>query len=71
MLRVVFVPVRKFFLDSMTHLDPVFRRHGDIPAVEQRVNILSEQDAIANVVRPIFREWSNRRRLARVCQRKR
>jgi hypothetical protein len=34
MLRVVFLPVRELFLDSVAHLDPIFRRHGDVPAVE-------------------------------------
>jgi hypothetical protein len=44
---------------SVAHLNPKFRRHGDISAVEQRVNILPEQDAAAKVVRPILREWPN------------
>ena len=41
--RVIISSVVEFLLDELAHLDPVFRCYGDIPTVEQRMDVLPQQ----------------------------
>jgi hypothetical protein len=48
------MPVLEILFDVFADLEPVFRRDGDVPAVEQRVQVAAQQDAVIRFVRPLF-----------------
>lgn len=48
---VILAPVLEFLADAPAHLETPVRRHRDIAAIEQLVNIAAEQKAVADFVR--------------------
>src|SRR5205823_11987184 len=51
MQRIVVPTVLEFVFDSSTDFEPEIRRHGDVPAVEQRMEVTPQQETIARIVR--------------------
>lgn len=49
--RVVFRPVIEFLFDSFADLDMIIRRDSDVSTVEQRVDVLTEKNAIGRRMR--------------------
>jgi len=62
---VVITAVLKFFLDAPTHLKLEARCHGDIPCVEEGMDIAPQEKPIARIVAAAIRVWLDVRGLER------
>lgn len=59
MIWVISSPILEFLLEAATDLDSVLRRDCNIPAIEEAVEIASEEDAVIHRVRAVLIVWSD------------
>ncbi len=54
---IVCPPVLEIVFESAAYFDPIFRCDGDVAAVEEAMEIASEQEAVIHRVGAAFIEW--------------